>query len=85
VMVLRRRVGGVAFGAVGFGVDGGGGEVRDVVEEVVFDVVSELVGFDDAEVGRYADGEVALESVSFPANLDAAHGSDAGNCGCLLL
>ena len=48
----------------------------------MFDRVCELVGFDDPERGRDTDGEVGLEPVSFPANLDATDGSDPGDLSC---
>jgi len=66
-MMLGGRVGCLAFGAVGFDVDSGRAEVRNVVEELVFDRVCELVGFDDAERGRDTDWRGRLGAGVFPS------------------
>ena len=85
-MVFRGPVGRFAFGALGFGVDGSGIEVRNVVEEFVFDARARVGGLGQREVRRDADSEVGLESVSFPADLDLTHGlRHPVRRGCFLL
>jgi hypothetical protein len=76
------RVGHVACRTVGFDVDCGGVEVRDPMEKLVLDAVRDLVRGDDVEYGVDTDGEVGLETVSFPTDANVAHGRHAGRVGC---
>ena len=76
-MVACGFVRGVALGTVGFDVYRDGIEVRNLVEEFVFDGMRELVRFDDVEGVGGGHREIGLEPVSFPADLDAAHVGDA--------
>jgi len=57
-VVLDARVGGGGGVEVGFDVYCGCVEVGDVVEELVFEVMGEVVGFGDRERGVDLDGEV---------------------------
>jgi hypothetical protein len=83
-MVSCGIVRGVALGTVGFDVYGDSVEVRNLVEELVFDSMRELMGFDHVErVGR-GDGKIGLESVAFPADSDGAHVGHARDGRCRL-
>ena len=49
MVMAGRPVSGVARGTVGFDVDRGGVEMRDLMKELVFDAVRDLVSLDDVE------------------------------------
>ena len=55
-----------------------GVEVRDVVEEFVFDAVGDVVPVGDCPCWWHGDVEVGSESMAFPPHSDLLDGADSG-------
>ena len=72
-------MGGIAFGTCGFDVHRRAVKVRDVVEQLVFDIVGYLVSVDDSERGSDRHVEVGEQPMAFPSNAYALDGRDSGD------